>query len=198
MRDALEPRDILGLLAEEDRLRVAAAVVLGAGGTAEITAATGLPPRAVARAVARLVAGGLVEGEDGKGYRLRTEALADAARQAAGQQAGAQAEPDDLGLGDPQEAAVLRRFLVGGRLVSIPSGHAKRRIVLDHLAGLFEPGRYYPEAEVNQLLGAYNADYATLRRHLVDEGFLERAEQVYWRTGGTVEVDGTAEPDPPG
>jgi len=190
MNDAPEPRDILGLLAEEDRLRVAAAIVLGAGGTAEITAATGLPLRAVVKAVTRLVAGGLVEGEDGRGYRLRTEVLTDAARQAAGQRAEKQPGPDDLGVDDPREAAVLRRFLTGGRLVSIPSGHARRRIVLDHLARLFEPGRYYPEAEVNRILGAYDADHATLRRYLVDEGFLERADQVYWRTGGTVDVDG--------
>jgi hypothetical protein len=120
--------------------------------------------------------------------------LAGAARQAA---AGDQPEPDDFGASDPRDAAVLRRFLVGGRLVSIPSGHAKRRVVLDHLAGLFEPGRYYPEAQVNEILGAYNDDYATLRRHLVDEGFLERADQVYWRTGGTVDVKGPPEAGAP-
>jgi hypothetical protein len=194
MHDGPEPSDILGLLAGEDRLRVAAAIVLGAGDTAEIGAATGLTSRAVAKAVARLVAGGLVQGEEGKGYRLRTEVLAGAARQAA---AGDRSEPDDFGASDPRDAAVLRRFLVGGRLVSIPSGHAKRRVVLDHLAGLFEPGRYYPEAQVNEILGAYNDDYATLRRHLVDEGFLERADQVYWRTGGTIDVEGPPEAGAP-
>jgi hypothetical protein len=187
MSDTLEPRDILGLLAEEDRLRVVAAILLGAGGMAEIAAATGLPSRSVARAVARLTAGGLVVGGAGSGYRLRTGALTEAARRAAAEARPA-AELDELRTGDPQQAAVLRRFLVDGRLVSIPAGHAKRRLVLDHLARVFEPGRYYPEAEVNQALGAYHADYATLRRHLVDEGFLERADQVYWRTGGTVDL----------
>ncbi len=29
-------------------------------------------------------------------------------------------------------------------------------------------------------------DYATLRRCLVDEGLLTRADGVYWRTGGRV------------
>ena len=29
-------------------------------------------------------------------------------------------------------------------------------------------------------------DYATLRRYLVDEGLLTRADGVYWRTGGRV------------
>jgi len=31
-------------------------------------------------------------------------------------------------------------------------------------------------------------DHAALRRYLVDEGFLERAGGIYWRTGGTVEL----------
>jgi DNA-binding transcriptional ArsR family regulator len=187
MSDTLEPRDILGLLAEEDRLRVVAAVLLGAGDLAGIGAATGLSPRAVTRAVARLAAGGLVEGDDSTGYRLRTGAITEAGRRAAAEPRP-DAEPDELPPGDPQQAAVLRRFLVGGRLVAIPAGHAKRRLVLDHLARLFEPGRYSPEPEVNQTLGAYHPDYASLRRHLVDEGFLERADQVYWRAGGTVEL----------
>ncbi|HYT26250.1 MAG TPA: DUF2087 domain-containing protein [Actinomycetota bacterium] len=198
MIDALEPRDVLGLLAEEDRLRVAAAIVLGARGHAEIAAATGLPPRAVVRAVARLTTGGLVEQAAGGGYRVRTEALAEAARRAASATAEPEPGADGLGVDDPQEAAVLRRFVDGGRLVSIPAGHAKRRVVLGWLARLFEPGRYYPESEVNEQLGAHHPDYATLRRHLVDEGFLQRRDQVYWRIGGAVDTappgssDGTA------
>jgi hypothetical protein len=88
---------------------------------------------------------------------------------------------------------VLRRFLVDGRLVAIPAQRGKRLVVLDHLAGRFEPGVRYPEAEVNRALAAYHEDFATLRRCLVDEGFLDREQGVYWRTGGTVDVDG-----PPG
>jgi hypothetical protein len=30
----------------------------------------------------------------------------------------------------------------------------------------------------------FHADYAALRRHLVDEGLVTRADGVYWRTGG--------------
>jgi hypothetical protein len=30
-------------------------------------------------------------------------------------------------------------------------------------------------------------DHTTLRRYLVDEGLLTRAEGVYWRTGGRAE-----------
>jgi len=31
-------------------------------------------------------------------------------------------------------------------------------------------------------------DHAALRRYLVDEGFLSRQAGVYWRSGGTVDV----------
>ena len=58
-------------------------------------------------------------------------------------------------------------------------------MVLDFLSMQFEPGRAYPERDVNFMLGKFHADYAALRRHLVDEGFLERRDGFYWRAGGT-------------
>ena len=85
--------------------------------------------------------------------------------------------------------AVLRAFLgPDGRLLSIPSRHAKRLVVLDHLAQRFEPGRRYDEVEVNRELRSVHEDVAALRRYLVDEGFLSRESGTYWRTGGTVPV----------
>ena len=90
---------------------------------------------------------------------------------------------------DPPEVDVLGRFLKDGRLTVIPAKAAKRRLVLDHLAQMFEPGRRYPEAEVNALLQRVHPDTAALRRYLVDEGFMARADGVYWRIGGSLEVD---------
>jgi hypothetical protein len=181
------PRELLALLAEPDRLRAVAAVALGATTLGEVAERAGLEPRAAARALSRLVAGGLLDGEAGEGYRVRTEALRAAAIPPAGE-----AEPDE----EPGDA-VLRRFVSKGRLLAIPAARGKRLVVLDHLAGLFEPGRRYPEPEVNELLGRYHPDYAMLRRYLVDDGFLDRADEagpgarsvkVYWRTGGSVDL----------
>jgi hypothetical protein len=93
------------------------------------------------------------------------------------------------GEGGGADRLMLSRFLVDGRLVAIPAQRAKRRVILDHLAGLFEPGVRYQEAEVNKALRAYHPDYAALRRYLVDEGFLKRESGVYWRVGGTFDVD---------
>ncbi|MFP5347909.1 MAG: DUF2087 domain-containing protein [Actinomycetes bacterium] len=85
------------------------------------------------------------------------------------------------------EAKVLRAFLDGeGRLVRMPAKYSKRLVLLDHFCRLFEPGVRYPESEVNAVLRAVTDDVATLRRYLVDEGFMTRSEGMYWRTGGTV------------
>ena len=84
---------------------------------------------------------------------------------------------------------ILANFLTDdGRLHTIPSKHSKLLVVLDHLAQSFEPGRVYPEAEVNEILQRFHPDYAALRRYLVDEEFLTRQEGHYWRSGGTFDV----------
>jgi hypothetical protein len=90
---------------------------------------------------------------------------------------------------DSDAARVLSRFLTPeGRLGTMPTRRSKRLVVLDHIAQRFEPGRTYPEAEVNEVLIGFHDDYAALRRYLVDEQFLTREANVYWRSGGTIEV----------
>ena len=84
---------------------------------------------------------------------------------------------------------VLANFLTeDGRLRTIPSKHSKLLVVLDHLAQEFEPGRTYPESEVNETLKRFHPDFAALRRHLVENGFMTREDNRYWRSGGTFEV----------
>jgi hypothetical protein len=186
MEHTPEPRELLALLAEPDRLKALAAVALGANSLPDVAEYAGLEAKTAAKALSRLVAGGLVEGGSGEGYRVRQETLREAVRPPAGESEPAEESGNE----------VLRRFIHKGRLLAMPAAHSKRLVVLDHLAGLFEPGRRYPEPEVNELLGRYHPDYAMLRRYLVDDGFLDRADEpapsgsrsvkVYWRTGGTV------------
>jgi hypothetical protein len=72
--------------------------------------------------------------------------------------------------------------------VRIPAAQHKRRVVLEHLAACFEPGVKYPEKAVDAILRAWYPDYASLRRHLVDEELLGREHGVYWRVGGYVQL----------
>lgn len=115
--------------------------------------------------------------------RLNAAAFKEAARASAQRR-----DPDQPLTGDPGTDAVLRRFLVDGRLVTIPAARAKRLKVLQHIVVAFEPGVRYPEREVNAVLRAWHSDYATLRRHLVDEDLLAREAGVYWRAGGPVAI----------
>ena len=153
--------------------------MLGAGSVDEIRAATGLEADRVARAVGRLRAGGLVGAAGGR-LQARTDVLKEAAREAA-----PDPDPADRAETDP----VLRVFVRGGKLTSIPASYAKRLVVLDHLAQAFEPGHRYAEREVNATIEGFHPDYATLRRYLVDEGFLNREAGIYWRSGGTFPID---------
>ena len=91
---------------------------------------------------------------------------------------------------DPEEVAkVLRSFFVGDLLGSMPRPGRKRRIVLEHIAQLFDPGRPYDEVDVNLVLRqVWPRDVAALRRYLVDERLLDRADGKYWRIGGPVDV----------
>ena len=171
---------LAGLLAEPGRLRTFAAIVLGARSPAAVGQATGLGPREVAQALVKLRAGGLVEGSGGS-----LAAGAEVFRRAA--RAAASAPPEeDHGAADPGTAAVLRTFVRDGRLVSIPVPRAKRLAVLGHIAMAFEPGVRYPEREVDAVLRAWHDDHAALRRYLVEEGFMTRADGEYWRSGGWV------------
>ena len=56
--------------------------------------------------------------------------------------------------GDMDERVLYHFLTDDGRLRTIPAKHAKLLVVLDHLSQSFEPGRTYPEAEVNDILSA--------------------------------------------
>ena len=180
------PEVLVGLLAEESRLKVVAAVALGAATEGEVTAATLLAPKTVRKALDRLTRGGLVEMAGDGRLRVATERFKEAAQRAAAERP--QPRPEELGA-TADQAQVLRNYLVDGRLTHIPATRSKRLVVLDFLAGQFEPGRVYPEEQVNYLLGRFHVDYAALRRYLVEEEFVERRDGFYWRTGGTFETD---------
>lgn len=168
---------LLGLLADDDRLRVVAALALGATTAAEVRERTGLDARAAGRALARLEDAGVVV-PDGAAWHLDLTPLREAAR--------VPAPVEEYDGADAETAKVLRSFLRDGRLVRMPAQRGKRRVLLDHVVQVFEPGQRYAEREVDAMLRAFSDDYVTIRRYLVDEDLLSREHGVYWRIGGPV------------
>ncbi len=68
----------------------------------------------------------------------------------------------------------VERWLVDGRIASMPARPADRRELLEWLAARL-PDRELTEAEVGEHLALVTGDVATLRRYLVDHGLLSRA-----------------------
>lgn len=74
---------------------------------------------------------------------------------------------------------VMRAFFRGGVLVQMPKQWRKRRIVLEQFLGKFQAGRRYREQEVNEIIKTLYPDHCTIRRMLVDEGYMARDGQHY-------------------
>jgi hypothetical protein len=172
------PTDFLRIAVDPIRLAILGRAALGPVDCDALAAALGVDPRRVRREAGDLAGEGLLT----RDLVLDREALLAVAR------ALPQALPADPNLLEgpwsPEEAEILARSFSGSRLVSLPSQHAKRRLVLERLAQEFEPGLRYEERTVNATLQVFYPDHTTLRRYLVDEGFLTRVDGVYWRTGG--------------
>ncbi len=77
---------------------------------------------------------------------------------------------------------VLRDYTMNGRLTQFPTKEKKWVIILRWLATKFAPGTHYTEKEINAILREIHPDYATIRRDLVEFGFMrrERGGGNYW------------------
>lgn len=172
------------VLADANRLRILGLLAGRELSTGEIAAILGISPGTVSHHLARLAGVGLVQARAESYYSLyslRPDALQERARRLLGDGPLRQAAAGlDL---DAHDRKVLTDFSrPDGSLRSIPSQRKKREAVLRRLGGEFEPGRRYPEKEVNCILGRFHPDTATLRRELVGYGWLKREKNVYWRT----------------
>ncbi len=86
-----------------------------------------------------------------------------------------------------------------GPLSQFPRKEKKKIAILRHIAKKFEANRKYKEKEVNEILENIYFDYVTLRRYLIEYGFLDRKTDcsLYWvkekETKGGSEMDRKSE-----
>lgn len=76
---------------------------------------------------------------------------------------------------------VARAFYADGQLVALPARMRKRLYILNDFARLFAVGSDYPEKAVNEAIAPVYEEYCTIRRELVDFGFMARDAQGYRR-----------------
>jgi biotin operon repressor len=166
-------------LADPARLRILGAIAERPRSGRELSEALRLTAPTISHHMAKLADAGLVrvatEGTRHT-YSLDQQVLRDAARPPAPSASDA---TDAATAGERERAKVLRDFFDGERLKTIPAQRKKRVVVLQHLTERFDPHRRYPEREVNEILRRAHDDVATLRRELVDYGFMRRSQGVY-------------------
>jgi hypothetical protein len=183
------------VLADSTRLKMVGILAAGERSVEELAELLQLKPPTVSHHLARLRRLGLVRMRaDGNThlYRLDEEVLRSWSQQLLSRErVSSLAEEVD---GAAWERKVLNDFFEGDRLREIPARQKKRFVVLRWLADHFRPGERYRESQVNEILGRYHPDFATLRRLLVDEELMQREKGLYWRAG-TLPPPGDQSPD---
>ena len=97
------------------------------------------------------------------------------------------------------EAKVLRSFVRGDRLVSIPARERMKRVILRFLVDrVFPDLEPVDERDVNMRLALWHPDVSSLRRYLVEAGFVSRQGLVYRRAVPLPEPPPPADPRPGG
>jgi len=145
----------------------------------ELAAASGLSAGTVVHHLKRLEAAGLVQGTPRHPYveySLRVDRLQAVSKELAGLE-----RADEAGdrLPGPTGESLPRlrrqgpaRLLRDGRLVSIPAQERKRQgSCATCSTTASREDRVYPEREVNECLGEYHEDVASLRRYLVPRAY---------------------------
>jgi len=170
-------------LADETRLKIVGLLASESYSGEVLAERLGIKPATVSHHLARLAEAGLVTARmDGhsKLYSLRLDAVHAMANRLLACDTLPEAARELEGAA--YDRKVLSDFLLpDGRLKKIPAQQKKLLVVLRHLLNEFEPGRTYPEKEVNAILGRVHPDTASLRRAMIEYKLMAREGGQYWR-----------------
>jgi len=185
MTDNPELVTLFKALADASRLKIVGLLAQQPYSVEELAALLGLKPSTVSHHLSRLAEVGLVSAR-AEGYysvyMLDKAALEDSTRRIIlSEEMATVVEDVDLDAYNRKVVADYTR--PDGSLKTIPAQRKKLEAVLRHVVKAFEPGKRYSEKEVNQILGRFHADTASLRRELVGYKLMTRegGGGDYWR-----------------
>lgn len=90
---------------------------------------------------------------------------------------------DRYNITDKEKSDVIKTYMDENKVLkNYPAKEKKKIIVLEEIVKNFTKGKTYSEKEINKILGRVYEDYATLRRALIEYGFIERSNDCsnYW------------------
>ena len=95
----------------------------------------------------------------------------------------ATAVDDRFNISDTEKEKILKSYIdETGALKTYPTRQKRKIVVLEEISKNFSLDKKYTEKEVNRILKRIHEDYMTLRRALIEYGFLERTNDgsAYW------------------
>ena len=170
-------------LADASRLKIVGLLAQRPYSVEELAALLNLKPSTISHHLSKLAEVELVSAR-AEGYysiyQLNEAALRETTRSLfSSEQISAAAQNVDL---DAYDRKVLADFtLPDGHLKEIPAQRKKLEVILRHVAKAFQPDRKYSEKQVNEILGRFHEDTATLRRELVGSRLMQRQSGEYWK-----------------
>jgi len=184
--------DFFRIVSDDERLRIIGFLANHDRSADELASLLRIKPSAVVHHLAKLEGIGIVRAvTSGTSlrYALDIEALRHMRQEALSRRdTGDASAPTE---GDDFTRRALRNNVKGERLLRIPANRRTRDVILDWLAGKFDPEATYTEKEVNEIIKERHPDAAALRRELVDGKWLQRTRDGsrYWCTpGGAVSL----------
>jgi biotin operon repressor len=172
-------------LADASRLKIIGLLAQQPYSVEELAALLNLKPSTVSHHLAKLAQVGLVSARTESYYnvyQLDEKALESRSRDLFSQENLAASIVDvDADAYDHKVIADFSRK--DGSLKTIPAQRKKLEAILRHIVKAFEPNKRYSEKQVNEILGRYHEDTASLRRELVGNKLMKRegGGGDYWR-----------------
>jgi predicted transcriptional regulator len=172
-------------LADANRLKIVGLLAQQPYSVEELAALLDLKPSTVSHHLAKLAQVGLVSAKTQSYYnvyQLDVKALESKSKSLFSEEnlAASVADVD----ADAYDNKVLKDYTrKDGSLKTIPAQRKKLDAVLRHVVQAFELNKKYNEKKVNEILGRYHEDTATLRRELVGAKLMKRegGGGDYWR-----------------
>lgn len=172
-------------LADANRLKIVGLLAQQPYSVEELAALLNLKASTVSHHLAKLAQVGLVSAKTESYYsvyQLDEKALQSKSRDLFSQENLA-ASVVDVDADAYDRKVIADYSLKDGSLKTIPAQRKKLEAILRYVVKAFEVNKRYSEKQVNEILGKYHEDTASLRRELVGYGLMKRegGGGEYWR-----------------
>lgn len=83
---------------------------------------------------------------------------------------------------EDESEKIIKKYIVDGELTEFPTKEKRKLVILRYIMKKFDSEKRYAEKEVNEIIRGIYHDYVTIRRYLIEYGFLDRKKDgsEYW------------------